>query len=330
MPLQTVSADDWNTSLSDKTTVIGIGDDTYWVQNANKSWSISSTDGNIVRFEVRQDDVWYNDSLNKNRSELSSRTLIADGTEVDISYQFQLAPGAANTADWFVIGQLHQDDYVGAPAYSPPFGIYLDGEHMVIQVNYVDASGKQAFLKLYTDPNNIQRGHYYDMDITVTFYDNNTGHLVVVRDGVTVVDYTGPMGFTTQSSVYWKEGIYRSSDATETVVAYFKDLEITTSAVSIPTAPDPDPVNFTGTTGDDTLNGTSANDELRGLAGNDLLNGGAGADQMYGGPGNDTYVVDNSGDQVTEYSGEGTDTVNSTVSYTLSADVENLVLLGSA
>ena len=45
---------------------------------------------------------------------------------------------------------------------------------------------------------------------------------------------------------------------------------------------------------------------LTGLGGNDILNGGAGADQMFGGTGNDTYVVDNVGDVVTELDGEGT------------------------
>ena len=51
---------------------------------------------------------------------------------------------------------------------------------------------------------------------------------------------------------------------------------------------------------------------------------------MIGGLGNDTYVVDNAGDVVTEALNEGTDTVQSSVSYTLGANVENLTLTGSA
>jgi len=87
---------------------------------------------------------------------------------------------------------------------------------------------------------------------------------------------------------------------------------------------------FTGTSGADVLLGRGGADTLYGGDGNDIIDGGTGADFMFGDGNNDTYVVDNAGDTVTELDGEGTDTVNSSITYTLGDYVENLTLTGSA
>lgn len=86
---------------------------------------------------------------------------------------------------------------------------------------------------------------------------------------------------------------------------------------------------LSGTTGDDRIFGMGGNDTLNGLAGNDELDGGTGNDTMVGSSGNDTYWVDSATDVVTEGSGAGSDWVNSSVSYTLGSNVEQLRLLGT-
>lgn len=82
----------------------------------------------------------------------------------------------------------------------------------------------------------------------------------------------------------------------------------------------------------DSLTGTTAGNRLEGLGGNDTLDGLAGADTLLGGDGDDTYLVDQANDVVAEVASGGTaDLVRSvSLSYTLSVNVEQLALLGSA
>ena len=78
------------------------------------------------------------------------------------------------------------------------------------------------------------------------------------------------------------------------------------------------------------ISGTDQADTLVGSSGNDTLDGDLGADTMTGGDGNDIYVVDNAFDTVeeTNTSTAQIDTVQASVSWTLGANLENLVLTG--
>ena len=68
---------------------------------------------------------------------------------------------------------------------------------------------------------------------------------------------------------------------------------------------------------------------ITGNGADNVLDGGEGADRMSGGAGNDTYIVDHAGDTVVEIAGDGIDSVRASVSYGLSANVENLELTGA-
>ena len=86
-----------------------------------------------------------------------------------------------------------------------------------------------------------------------------------------------------------------------------------------------------GGAANDTLIGGAGVDTLNGEVGNDILNGGAGDDILTGGLGDDRYVVDSLGDQIIELAGQGTDTIETTLtSWTLADGMENVTYTGAA
>ena len=96
--------------------------------------------------------------------------------------------------------------------------------------------------------------------------------------------------------------------------------------------------NLIGSAHDDTLTGNKADnniyggkgrDTIKGGLGNDYIDGGEGADIMRGEGGDDTYVVDDAGDEVIELADEGKDSVLSLIDYRLPEHVENLTLTGT-
>ena len=88
--------------------------------------------------------------------------------------------------------------------------------------------------------------------------------------------------------------------------------------------------NVRGTNANDSIVGDTQNNQLFGNNGDDTLDGSLGTDTLNGGLGNDTYIIDNAVDIITEAANSGTDTVRSSVTYTLGANLENLTLTGTS
>jgi Ca2+-binding RTX toxin-like protein len=86
----------------------------------------------------------------------------------------------------------------------------------------------------------------------------------------------------------------------------------------------------TGNIGNDSLVGNSGSDTLIAGSGVDTLVAGAGLDTLIGGSGNDLFIVNNSADVIQDTSTTATNSVQSSVSFSLAANVNSLTLTGTS
>jgi hypothetical protein len=212
----------------------------YLVENPGQSFNLRNPDSQTVRFEIHSGQCIAVDCTSDGRAERSELDggggpVIPNSSTIHAAYQFMMEAGQANSADWMVIGQ------VWSAGGSPPFSVQMIGEHMAVSIGWLSAQGgvltpywtptssalngaALSYAWAYKDPNPIQRGHYYNMDITIN---EAKGTLSVIRDGAQIVNYNGPIGFG-QSS-HWEFGLYRAPTTNDIQAADYRNLILTTT-----------------------------------------------------------------------------------------------------
>jgi len=204
---------------------IDIGGLSYSVQNADRPWNLAVAGPDELRFELRHGDVWSGDTPVKERTEIAGETIYAAGSDIRIQYEFRVAPGARNTAQWLLLGQMHADD----PLTAPIFALELIGEHLAVHIRNKQPAGRYEEWFAYTDDQPIVRGRYYSVDVRLHMHDDDNGSVDVWIDGEHVVDYAGPLGYG--YGTYWKHGIYRAA-APETMVVDYRNFSVSDEAAS--------------------------------------------------------------------------------------------------
>jgi Ca2+-binding RTX toxin-like protein len=290
------------------------GNDTYVVDNAGDQVNESGTGIDTVQSSV-------NYALGANLENLTLTGTAATGTG-NGSDNFITGNASVNT----LTGLAGNDTYVVSTGDSV---VEIEGggtDEIWASVSYnltaaanvenLTLTGLSAINGTGNTETNIIKGN-----IAANTLDGGAGADTLIGGGgndTYVVDNAGDA--VTEDPSAGTDLVKASVTYTLTAAANVENLTLTGSSA----------INGTGNGLDNTITGNSAANALNGGLGNDLLNGGAGADALAGGGGDDTYVVDNTGDAVTEDPSAGTDLVQASVSHTLGANVENLTLTGTA
>ncbi|MFP6849672.1 MAG: hypothetical protein VCA57_13315 [Pseudomonas sp.] len=271
---------------------------------------VTLADGSYVVTWTREtdDDLKYTDEFGNQYVEERTTAIdifmqryTADGKKAGAESQVNTGTGFHNDP---VITSLKGGGYVIAWATSDERDIYNGASSLYAQV---------------FDKNGVKVG---DQLVVVTSND---------EDYFPSISASADGGFL----VTWEAGERDDSSARD---IYAKQYDANGNSVTLTGDSGDNTLNWTGKAGitldggdgDDVLTGGEGNDTLVGGYGNDHLDGQGGSNLLIGGDGDDTYVVRSARDVIRETENGGTDTVESSISWTLGDNLENLTLTGAA
>ena len=224
---------------------------------------------------------------------------------VDLSYDLMVSPYLSETK---VVGDS-ADNVLSSPLAGGATMVGGAGDDAFYVHNssdvVIDSSGNGT---VYLEPGDYSAGsNRFSLPA-------NIGKIVLNTTGVTAVATGGDIDFHVNDA---SDGIIQIAGTNSRIVSsisYTLPAEIRT-------------LILTGTAAL-TATGNGVQSVLYANDGNSILNDGGGPATMYGGVGDNTFYVTNAADLVVEDAGSGSDTVRSTINYTLTSNVEILVLDG--
>lgn len=161
----------------------------------------------------------------------------ATGSDIHLDYYFKVDAGDPMTGRWIILGEIHNDDGALGRATSPPFSIHCDKDVLsIVCIAGGTSMSNDQWMWPWTDNKKLERGVEHHMQVDAKF--TKTGYLRVTRDGETVVNYTGNLGYG--APTYWMPDIYRSNTnptVSETTAVTYSKMQVWTGQASGKTAP---------------------------------------------------------------------------------------------
>ncbi|PSR54626.1 hypothetical protein AHMF7605_14475 [Adhaeribacter arboris] len=162
---------------------------------------------NAVRLELR-----------RNTDQIRSEISLAGETKRERWYGTSLyLPGNdwdsdLNADGWDIITQWHAREDKGEPSRLPPISLVVSKGRLGLVVYWATRekntnatiSGKKIF-----DLGQVEKDKWLDLVYHINFSHKSDGELVVWKNGVKVIDYTGPNSYNDKYLPYFKAGIYK-------------------------------------------------------------------------------------------------------------------------
>lgn len=310
----------------------GYGNDVYYVDNSN----------DIVKeyYDQGIDKVYASADFtltgNLENLELTGSAIIATGNDIYNNI-------TGNDEDNIIDGKAGNDTMTGGLGNDIYYvDQYLD-EIIENQGEGIDTVYSSTNYKMVSENlENLVLTGALDLNVTANNTDNNlTGNsganLFYALDGNDTIDGSG--GTDTMYGGYGDDVYYVdqyvdeiiefSNQGIDTVFASSNYKMVSENLENL-TLTGSSNLNVTANNADNQLTGNSGNNLFYALNGNDTIDGGLGIDTVYGGYGDDVYYIDNSNDEVIEFSSQGTDKVFASADYNLTNNIEELELTGSA
>ncbi len=293
------------------------GDDAYYVDNAGDLVFEASNGGNDTVFARTSYVLAAGQSIEILRASSVAGTTAMDLTGNEIAQSLhgnaganRLDGGAGADAMW---GYGGDDAYFVDNASDMVFETSGQGTDTVYaRASYVLAAGQSVETLRASSVSSTVAMNLTGNSLAQTLYGNAGANVLDGGGGGdTLKGYGGDDTYVINSSsdlVFESSG--QGSDTINSRVSY-----VLAAGQSVET------LKFTSASGTGNLNltGNEVAQTLTGNNGNNILDGGGGGDTMRGYAGDDTYVINSASELVFESNGQGSDTVNSRVSYTLAA-----------